>query len=56
VAAARPSGVDGVDRRVQHLRLTPTGDSVPERLSALHRDELRRSSDEMTDLLHERGE
>jgi DNA-binding MarR family transcriptional regulator len=43
--------VDPHDRRRQRLALTPKGTRKLERLSAAHREELRRFRDEMTDVL-----
>jgi DNA-binding MarR family transcriptional regulator len=45
--------VDSHDRRRQRLSLTPRGSRKLERLTAVHRDELRRFRDEMSDLLRE---
>jgi DNA-binding MarR family transcriptional regulator len=45
--------VDADDRRRQRLGLTPRGRRVLERLSATHRDELRRFRGEMSELLRE---
>lgn len=47
------SEIDPNDARRRLLHLTATGEAVLERLSALHRSELRRFRDEMTDVLQE---
>ena len=44
---------DPHDRRRQRLSLTAKGGRKLARLSAVHRDELRRFRDEMTEVLHE---
>jgi DNA-binding MarR family transcriptional regulator len=45
--------VDRTDQRRQRVVLTATGRGVLERLSVIHRDELRRFRREMVDVLHE---
>jgi DNA-binding MarR family transcriptional regulator len=44
---------DPSDLRRQYIRLTPSGREVLERLSRVHRDELRRFRTQMVDILHE---
>jgi len=44
---------DPADQRRQRVRLTATGREVLERLSVVHRDELRRFRKQMMDVLHE---
>jgi DNA-binding MarR family transcriptional regulator len=46
---------DPADRRRVHVRLTPRGEALLERLSAAHRDELRRLGPEMRRLLQKLG-
>ncbi|HEX4490905.1 MAG TPA: MarR family winged helix-turn-helix transcriptional regulator [Acidimicrobiia bacterium] len=46
---------DARDRRRQRLTLTARGERALARLSAAHREELRRFREEMADLLHELG-
>jgi DNA-binding MarR family transcriptional regulator len=45
--------VDPADQRRQRVTLTQSGRGVLERLSVIHRDELRRFRREMVDVLHE---
>jgi DNA-binding MarR family transcriptional regulator len=52
-AALVRRATDRVDQRKQRIMLTPRGRTVLEKLSAVHRDELRRFRREMVDVLGE---